>query len=385
MIDKGFKSIGEAVGGVVILAVVIVVAAHWLSVPPHAKLSDNFGSYTIPTPPSLSQNPEVDTSNWLTYTNPTYHITLKYPPFYKYTKRTVTFEAGSEKDILNSPDYLKIRVILEPLAKVTYTVCCGQSSGLSFRYDTTTGLWKLVKGFSSDDGPNDYSYDAPKLHMTLSNLQAWVAGYSAGSAVLGGTNGTTAYIESPDKKFTVQIDLNYYFCHGDGYTDQCTSDEPHAQATDQTIYQILDTLEIDTPVDMTGWKTYQNHEFEIRYPKELILQLHTYNDGISLSENPNGNDVRQITIEKIAQSVATLIQSYQTPKSTQDDCPIGTLSTTKVKIGDILATKLINGASYGGCLRDQFIFIPYGSTTYVLGGSDDSLVSTIFSTFKFTN
>ena len=190
---------------------------------------------------SASPLPEsIDTSDWLTYTNPTYHITMKYPPFYKYTKRTNAFEAqdvpfdesgqSNYKDALNN--HLKINVYTRALDgyQDTNMDYAGGGGDFTYAYRIAKG-WYAVTTWSNQEG---YLQDIlPKEYLTKGGIKTHVSGtFSQGSAGVGWPKAKVAYIESPDKSFMMRLEIDFHLA------------EDPAKVTDQTIYQILDTLEM---------------------------------------------------------------------------------------------------------------------------------------------
>ena len=236
------------------------------------------------TPPTTTP---IGPSDWLVYTNPTYHITMRYPPFYKYTKRTNAFEAqdkpfvtdASQPDTNLYNDHLKINILVRALNGYQDS-SSDVSAGGTFKYAfSSTKGWYAVTTW-----PNQQDYLAtylPKKYNTKTGLTAYVSGkFALGSSALGWPTTRIAYIESPDKTFVFRLQL-------DGHDEKTLT-----QATDQIIYGILDTLQIGTsaattPADpYSGWGTYSNDQygFEVRTPSLATIIATSAETGCT----PNG-------------------------------------------------------------------------------------------------
>ena len=197
----------------------------------------------IPTP----EPSPIDTSAWLTYTNPTYHIVFNYPPFYSHIKQTNAFEAynGSTPD--ESDDYLRVRVLLRALDGMTYVGEDGTIGTVNFKYSASQQMWVSVPkpGYYEDDSDPEVDALRPQEYRTSSRNIAWVAQATTSHSTQGGQDTQTIFVESVDSKFVLEITTRQnagFACinstipeSGPGYCTQWTS---------QTMAQILNTLEI---------------------------------------------------------------------------------------------------------------------------------------------
>ena len=233
--------------------------------------------------------------NWFTYLNPTHQIEFKYPRFYEYLEKTKAFRAYSGPEISDSSDTLETRVLLRPLNGMQYYATNWGSNGI-YEFSASQDQW-IYKGYPSGTSQSELadsfqleSRDAeayggdedlrqsgavPQKYTTSNGLTAWV-GYNIHHSPGGEWPfWSTVYIESPDKKFVVKIIVSVQ--------DLEHTDEPW-QATDQTIYQILDTMTLG------GWKLYRNDQYGFSF------LLPPSWEGYSITADTwNGNDIADTT------------------------------------------------------------------------------------------
>lgn len=258
----------------IILLILVIAGGGWWFARKQAPVTVS----PMPTATASATPASVDTSDWLTYANPTYNITMKYPAFYSETKRTQAYEAyskGVANSQMNTPpptDELLVKVLLRKLDGITYSPnSLGYSSQL--RYSASTNSWSVL---SKQDGyveapsdPEIIKEYAPIEYKTSMGMHAWVAhaSYAFYAKFDLGAYTQTAYVESPDGKYVFELVLMQ------NTTAECDNQRgsaPCPQATDQTIYQILDTLEIKQPTSATGEVITLNGVYAIYAQKESV-------------------------------------------------------------------------------------------------------------------
>lgn len=204
------------------------------------------GDYKVTVNITSGESPTsetVDTSDWLTYTNPTYGITMKYPTFYAYTKKTTAFEAQdkpftADNSYESYDDHIKINILLRKLdgysdSSLDLIANDGGGGDFKFAYSNSKGWHPITLA----EQLTYVSSHLPREYDTKSGITSYVSGkFILGSGGAGSPNTQFAYIESPDKTFVMRLQID---SHGQGML---------SQATLQTIYQMLDTLEFTEPI-----------------------------------------------------------------------------------------------------------------------------------------
>ncbi len=186
------------------------------------------------------------------YTNNQYRFSLSYPAFYAYKTNMPLLEAGSEQDVAHAEDYLSVTAFVGNLNGKTFSANDGEVSGV-FAYDAQAQSW-VYKGFTGYDSGDHPVVDVrqldaselvsggwtPQKYTTPSGLIGWIVKATDAHSTQGGCIWQTAFVESPDKSFTLVIKTQQaygYSCVGD------KSFTPTYNANAKTIYKILDSLQ----------------------------------------------------------------------------------------------------------------------------------------------
>jgi hypothetical protein len=209
-------------------------------------------------PDPQTQVPQTsEIANGKIYQNEKYKFSFSYPNYLQTSKAQapILFEAKSNADTIN------VEIIDQPLAGREFLASDGVVGNGIFKYSASKDTWEYVgmSGGTSDFKGDNYTVSDfrpddeaalrnegyfPMKYKTKNGLSAWVGKSTSIHSTQGGDNWQIAYIENPQKQFTVKL----YTMQCIGYYNSCATDDGvylQSRSNPQTIFSILDTLTFD--------------------------------------------------------------------------------------------------------------------------------------------
>ena len=209
------------------------------------------------TTPSPTPSPVVK-SGWKIYTNSKYKFSIQYPDYLKFLEAQTSnlFEANS------SADGIRVEVIDKSLDGREFLASDGVVGNSIFRYSAVKDIWEYIGMYG---GTDDYTKDEYKVYdlrpeeetilrdkgyipvkyKTKIGLLTWVGNSTNQHSTQGGDTWQIAFVESPQKQFTIKLYLKQ--CRG--YNNSCATDvssylEPVSSS--KTIFSAIDTLQFSS-------------------------------------------------------------------------------------------------------------------------------------------
>lgn len=204
---------------------------------------------------NVSRTPETfrraEKENWKSYQNKKYGFTISYPSYLKSLKSEPLhfFEASS------SAEMIQIKISEKPLDGSEFLAADGTVGDSIFKYFAAKNEWQYVgmyggpESFGDKDKykvydvrPEDGAYlrkegRVPVKYKTKNGLSVWVGKSTDKHSTQGGDSWQIAFIESPQKQFTVKVYMKQ--CHG--FYNSCGG-KTESSGDSQTIFSVIDTL-----------------------------------------------------------------------------------------------------------------------------------------------
>ena len=208
---------------------------------------------------ALSPTPSpVVKSGWKTYANSKYKFSIQYPDYLKSSKAQTfnLFEADS------SADGIRIEVIDKPLDGREFVASDGVLGNSIFKYSAVKDDWEYIGMYG---GTDDYTRDEYKVYdirpedettlrgegyipvkyKTKIGLLTWIGNSTNQHSTQGGDTWQIAFVESPQKQFTIKLYLKQ--CRG--YYNSCATDDSSylkPVSSSKTIFSAIDTLQFSS-------------------------------------------------------------------------------------------------------------------------------------------
>ena len=263
MNQKGFANIVL----IVIIVAIIAVGGYFAFVKksePVVQQTPTPTSSLTPTPtpvktatPSPTPSPVVK-SGWKTYTNSKYKFSIQYPDYLKSSKAQTfnLFEADS------SADGIRVEVIDKSLDGREFLASDGVVGNSIFKYSVAKDNWEYIGMYG---GTDDYTKDeykvydvrpedettlrdegyTPVKYKTKTDLLTWIGNSTNQHSTQGGDTWQIAFVESPQKQFTIKLYLKQ--CRG--YYNSCATDDSsylESVSSSKTIFSVIDTLQFSS-------------------------------------------------------------------------------------------------------------------------------------------